>query len=111
MWSTVSEIETLVADASSDTLIALNACHPCSFQPSLEQTSADRLGQLHNMMRPLLHLTIRLLPLLLLLLLLLSDANDAAQFAELKTQGDLTRRAWEKNVQVRLSSFHFRDWV
>lgn len=28
------------------------------------------------------------------------DANDAAQFAELKTQGDLTRRAWEKHVQV-----------
>ena len=28
------------------------------------------------------------------------DANDAAQFAELKTQGDLTRRAWEKYVQV-----------
>eukprot|EP00882_Tetradesmus_deserticola_P030844 GHRQ01034817.1.p2 GENE.GHRQ01034817.1~~GHRQ01034817.1.p2 ORF type:complete len:103 (+),score=36.27 GHRQ01034817.1:279-587(+) len=30
-----------------------------------------------------------------------ADANDAAQFAELKTQGELTRRAWEKNVQVR----------
>ncbi|KAG2425459.1 hypothetical protein HXX76_013669 [Chlamydomonas incerta] len=30
----------------------------------------------------------------------IADANDAAQFAELKTQGDLTRRAWEKNVQV-----------
>ncbi|HDP35055.1 MAG TPA: phosphomethylpyrimidine synthase ThiC [Candidatus Hydrogenedentes bacterium] len=28
------------------------------------------------------------------------DANDAAQFAELKTQGGLTRRAWEKHVQV-----------
>jgi len=28
------------------------------------------------------------------------DANDAAQFAELKTQGDLTRRAWAKYVQV-----------
>ena len=28
------------------------------------------------------------------------DANDAAQFAELKTQGNLTRRAWAKNVQV-----------
>lgn len=28
------------------------------------------------------------------------DANDEAQFAELKTQGELTRRAWEKNVQV-----------
>jgi phosphomethylpyrimidine synthase len=28
------------------------------------------------------------------------DANDEAQFAELKTQGDLTRRAWEKDVQV-----------
>ncbi|PNH10141.1 Phosphomethylpyrimidine synthase, chloroplastic [Tetrabaena socialis] len=30
----------------------------------------------------------------------IQDANDAAQFAELKTQGDLTRRAWEKNVQT-----------
>jgi phosphomethylpyrimidine synthase len=30
----------------------------------------------------------------------LADANDEAQFAELKTQGDLTRRAWEHNVQV-----------
>lgn len=28
------------------------------------------------------------------------DANDAAQFAELKTQGELTRRAWEFDVQV-----------
>mmetsp|Transcript_18421 Transcript_18421/g.40108 ORF Transcript_18421/g.40108 Transcript_18421/m.40108 type:complete len:626 (-) Transcript_18421:286-2163(-) len=28
------------------------------------------------------------------------DANDEAQFAELKTQGGLTRRAWEKDVQV-----------
>jgi len=28
------------------------------------------------------------------------DANDESQFAELKTQGDLTRRAWEKDVQV-----------
>ena len=28
------------------------------------------------------------------------DANDEAQFAELKTQGDLTRRAWEFDVQV-----------
>jgi phosphomethylpyrimidine synthase len=30
----------------------------------------------------------------------LADANDEAQFAELKTQGDLTRRAWEFGVQV-----------
>jgi len=30
------------------------------------------------------------------------DANDEAQFAELKVQGGLTRRAWEKAVQVRL---------
>jgi hypothetical protein len=29
-----------------------------------------------------------------------ADANDAAQFAELKTQGDLTRRAWARDVQV-----------
>ncbi|KAI0565509.1 thiamine biosynthesis protein [Gracilaria domingensis] len=28
------------------------------------------------------------------------DANDEAQFAELKTQGELTRRAWEFDVQV-----------
>mmetsp|Transcript_44825 Transcript_44825/g.50263 ORF Transcript_44825/g.50263 Transcript_44825/m.50263 type:complete len:635 (-) Transcript_44825:283-2187(-) len=28
------------------------------------------------------------------------DANDESQFAELKTQGGLTRRAWEKDVQV-----------
>lgn len=28
------------------------------------------------------------------------DANDESQFAELKTQGDLTKRAWEKDVQV-----------
>jgi len=30
----------------------------------------------------------------------LHDANDAAQFAELKTQGELTRRAWDQFVQV-----------
>jgi phosphomethylpyrimidine synthase len=30
----------------------------------------------------------------------LADASDAAQFAELKTLGDLTRKAWEKDVQV-----------
>jgi phosphomethylpyrimidine synthase len=28
------------------------------------------------------------------------DASDRAQFAELETLGDLTRRAWEKDVQV-----------
>ena len=28
------------------------------------------------------------------------DANDEAQFGELKTQGELTRRAWEHGVQV-----------
>ncbi len=28
------------------------------------------------------------------------DANDEAQFAELKTQGELTKRAWEFDVQV-----------
>ena len=28
------------------------------------------------------------------------DANDESQFAELKTQGDLTTRAWAKDVQV-----------
>ena len=30
----------------------------------------------------------------------IADANDEAQFAELKTQGDLTRRAWARGVQV-----------
>ncbi len=30
----------------------------------------------------------------------IADANDEAQFAELKTQGELTTRAWEKGVQV-----------
>ena len=29
-----------------------------------------------------------------------ADANDEAQFAELKTQGELTRRAWDYGVQV-----------
>ena len=36
-----------------------------------------------------------------------ADANDAAQFAELKTQGDLTRRAWERDVQVSLHYSQF----
>ncbi len=30
----------------------------------------------------------------------IADANDAAQFAELEVQGELTRRAWEYDVQV-----------
>ena len=30
----------------------------------------------------------------------IADANDAAQFGELETQGELTRRAWELGVQV-----------
>jgi phosphomethylpyrimidine synthase len=30
----------------------------------------------------------------------IADANDEAQFAELKTQGELTRRAWDHHVQV-----------
>jgi phosphomethylpyrimidine synthase len=30
----------------------------------------------------------------------IADANDEAQFAELKTQGELTRRAWDRGVQV-----------
>ncbi len=30
----------------------------------------------------------------------IADANDYAQFAELKTQGELTKRAWERGVQV-----------
>ncbi len=31
-----------------------------------------------------------------------ADANDAAQFAELKTLGELTRKAWEHDVQVMI---------
>lgn len=31
-----------------------------------------------------------------------ADANDHAQFAELKTLGELTLRAWEKHVQVMI---------
>ena len=30
----------------------------------------------------------------------IADANDDAQFAELKTQGELTQIAWEHDVQV-----------
>lgn len=30
----------------------------------------------------------------------IADANDEAQFAELKAQGELTRRAWDRGVQV-----------
>ncbi len=30
----------------------------------------------------------------------IADASDAAQFAELKTLGELTERAWERDVQV-----------
>jgi phosphomethylpyrimidine synthase len=30
----------------------------------------------------------------------IADANDEAQFAELKTQGELTHRAWARGVQV-----------
>ncbi|MEE8111544.1 MAG: phosphomethylpyrimidine synthase ThiC, partial [Acidobacteriota bacterium] len=30
----------------------------------------------------------------------LADASDEAQFAELRTLGELTRRAWERDVQV-----------
>jgi len=30
----------------------------------------------------------------------IADANDAAQFGELEVQGELTRRAWAKGVQV-----------
>ncbi len=32
----------------------------------------------------------------------IADANDAAQFAELETLGELTRRAWEHDVQVMI---------
>jgi phosphomethylpyrimidine synthase len=32
----------------------------------------------------------------------LADASDAAQFAELKTLGELTRKAWQSDVQVMI---------
>jgi phosphomethylpyrimidine synthase len=32
----------------------------------------------------------------------LADASDAAQFAELATLGELTRKAWEKDVQIMI---------
>ena len=32
----------------------------------------------------------------------LADASDAAQFAELETLGELTRRAWDQDVQVMI---------
>jgi len=32
----------------------------------------------------------------------IADANDAAQFAELETLGELTARAWQKDVQVMI---------
>ena len=32
----------------------------------------------------------------------IADANDAAQFAELETLGELTQRAWEHDVQVMI---------
>jgi phosphomethylpyrimidine synthase len=32
----------------------------------------------------------------------LADASDAAQFAELKTLGELTARAWERDVQIMI---------
>ena len=32
----------------------------------------------------------------------LADASDEAQFAELKVLGELTKRAWEKDVQVMI---------
>src|SRR3990170_9050113 len=32
----------------------------------------------------------------------IADASDAAQFAELKTLGELTKKAWEYDVQVMI---------
>jgi len=32
----------------------------------------------------------------------LADASDAAQFAELRTLGELTKKAWEYDVQVMI---------
>lgn len=33
---------------------------------------------------------------------LIADANDRAQFAELETLGELTHRAWKRDVQVMI---------
>ena len=38
-----------------------------------------------------------------------ADANDEAQFAELYTQGELTRRAWEMDVQVLYQPLNCRN--
>lgn len=37
----------------------------------------------------------------------IKDANDFAQFAELKVQGELTSRAWAKDVQVEFVVFSY----
>ena len=36
----------------------------------------------------------------------IQDANDEAQFAELRTLGELTKIAWEYDVQVTVSYTH-----
>jgi phosphomethylpyrimidine synthase len=36
------------------------------------------------------------------------DANDESQFAELRTQGELTKRAWEKDVQIMNEGAYLR---
>lgn len=41
----------------------------------------------------------------------IKDANDFAQFAELKVQGELTSRAWAKDVQVHDTTQMPKDWA
>ena len=40
-----------------------------------------------------------------------ADASDAAQFAELKTLGELTRKAWEYDVQVMIEGPGTSRWT
>ena len=41
----------------------------------------------------------------------LHDASDDAQLAELKTLGELTRRAWEHNVEVMVEGPGHVPWT
>lgn len=41
----------------------------------------------------------------------LADANDEAQFAELWTQGELTKRAWAADVQASMQSCFYERLV
>ena len=37
----------------------------------------------------------------------IADANDEAQFAELKTLGELTKIAWKHDIQTMIESYNF----